>query len=100
MATLRYDAPRDDRAGGAGVGETLSIIVPAKDEAASLPELLGEAVRWFRPLTRPRPGRPRLGGFEVLVVDDGSTDDTPAVLDRLARECPELRPIRLARNVG
>jgi dolichol-phosphate mannosyltransferase len=101
MATLRYDAPRGhDRAGQTGVGEMLSIVVPAKDEAASLPELLGEVIHWFRPLTRPRPGRPRLGGFEVLVVDDGSSDDTPAVLDRLARDCAELRPIRLARNVG
>ncbi len=101
MATLRYDAPRGhDRADGPGAGETLSIIVPAKDEAASLPELLGEVVRWFRPLTRSRPGRPILGGFEVLIVDDGSTDDTPAVLARLARDCPELRPVRLARNVG
>ena len=101
MATLRYDAPRGhDREGGTGAGETLSIVVPARDEAASLSELLGEVVRWFRPLTLPRPGRPRLAGFEVLIIDDGSTDGTPAVLSRLARDYPELRPIRLARNVG
>ena len=101
MATLRYDPPRNqDRAGESRVGETLSIVVPAKDEAASLPELLGEVVRWFRPLTRPRPGKSRLGGFEILIVDDGSSDNTAAVLDRLTRACPELRPIRLARSVG
>lgn len=101
MATLRYHAPRShERAGELGGDETLSIVVPAKDEAASLPVLLGEVIRWFRPLTRPRSGRPRLGGFEVLIVDDGSSDDTPAVLDGLARDFPELRPIRLARNVG
>ncbi len=102
MATLRYDAPRGhDREGGTGAGETLSIVVPAKDEAASLPGLLGEVVRWFRPLPLPWPGRPRLAGFEVLIIDDGSTDGTPAVLSRLARDYPELRPIRLLmRNVG
>src|SRR5262249_17277885 len=42
----------------------------------------------------------RLDGFEILIVDDGSTDDTMNVLSRLAADCPELRPIRLARNVG
>ena len=97
MRTLRFDAPHREARPTEG---TLSIVVPAKDEAASLPELLGEIVRWFRPLTHPRPGRPRLAGFEILIVDDGSTDDTAGVLTRLAEDCPELRPIRLARNVG
>jgi glycosyltransferase involved in cell wall biosynthesis len=38
--------------------------------------------------------------FEVLVVDDGSKDETGAVLDRLASELPFLRVIHHERNQG
>ena len=72
------------------------MIVPAKDEAASLPQLVEEIAGALRPL---REGL-ELDDFEILIVDDGSTDATPAVLRRLAASYPELRPIRLAANVG
>ncbi len=38
--------------------------------------------------------------YEVLVVDDGSRDGTPAVLSRLRAEWPELRIVTLRRNSG
>ena len=38
--------------------------------------------------------------FEVLVVDDGSKDETGAILDRLAAELPYLRVIHHERNLG
>src|SRR5262249_54123214 len=40
------------------------------------------------------------GDFEVLVVDDGSRDDTGIILDRLAVELPFLRVIHHERNQG
>ena len=74
MSSMRRDPPHGVRSGGRsrGVGGVLSVVVPAKDEAASLPKLVEEIARALRPLVAGR----RLGGFEVVVVDDGSTDET------------------------
>jgi glycosyltransferase involved in cell wall biosynthesis len=38
--------------------------------------------------------------FEILVVDDGSKDQTGMILDRLARELPYLRVIHHSKNMG
>ena len=81
-------------------GTVLSIIIPARNEAAGFGQLVGEIVEAFRPLVGPRAEGNRLDGFEILIVDDGSTDNSAAVLEDLARETPELRPLILGRNVG
>jgi dolichol-phosphate mannosyltransferase len=43
-----------------------------------------------------------LSGFdyELIIVDDGSRDGTPAILDRLADADPRLRVVHLSRNFG
>ncbi len=38
--------------------------------------------------------------FELVVVDDGSTDETPQILAEIAREDPRVRVLSLSRNFG
>lgn len=98
--TWRRDAPG---AGGARAGSPpiLSVVIPAKDEAEGLPRLLAEIAAALRPLrSRDEPRESRLGAFEVILVDDGSADDTPLVLRGLQADFPELRPIRLRTSAG
>jgi glycosyltransferase involved in cell wall biosynthesis len=72
-------APTDDRV-------DVSVLVPAKDEAENLPLFMEQAAVAFAadPAVR----------YEVVVVDDGSEDDTWAVLERLRRQYPWLRAAR------
>jgi glycosyltransferase involved in cell wall biosynthesis len=79
----------------------LSVVVPARDEAEGLAQLVGEIAGALRPLCEEgEDRRHRLGGFEVLIVNDGSTDRTPEVLEGLRGDYPEVREIRLRANVG
>lgn len=91
----RRDDPLGDRL------PMLSVVVPAKNEAESLPKLVEEIAQALRPLCGEGEDRRfRLGGFEILIVNDGSTDRTPEVLEELSGLYPELREIRLRTNVG
>jgi dolichol-phosphate mannosyltransferase len=79
-------------------GSFLSVVVPAKNEAASLSQLVEEITRALHPLCRHRQGA--LEGFEIVVVDDASTDATRLILEDLAMLYPELRRLSLAIGVG
>jgi dolichol-phosphate mannosyltransferase len=70
----------------------VSIIVPVYHNARSLPELLAR----FQALARRHPD----DQFEFLFVEDGSRDDSFAVLAGLAREEPRMRVVKLVRNFG
>jgi glycosyltransferase involved in cell wall biosynthesis len=72
--------------------ESISAFFPAYNDAPSLPALVAAAFRVLENLT---------DDFEVIVVNDGSQDDTGAVLERLRREHGErLRVVTHVRNRG
>jgi glycosyltransferase involved in cell wall biosynthesis len=69
----------------------LSVVIPIRNEAACLDELYRELtdtlVEWGRP-------------YEILLVDDGSTDESFQILARLQATDSRLRVIRFRRNFG
>ena len=69
----------------------LSIVVTLYNEAASLEELYRRTVAALA--TEPR-------SYELLFVDDGSTDGTFAAIERLAANDPHIRAVRFKRNFG
>jgi glycosyltransferase involved in cell wall biosynthesis len=72
--------------------ESLSVFFPAYNDAPSLPKLIGDAFAVLRE---------HVQDYEVIVVNDGSQDDTGEVLARLAREyAPHMRVITHEQNRG
>ena len=62
-----------DSVGTRPAGQTLTVIVPAYDEAPALPATLSALVEHVQ-----------RRGWRLIVVDDGSHDATPEVLDEYA----------------
>jgi len=60
---------------------SVSIIIPAYNEQERLPQTLRATADYFA--SRPEP-------FDILVVDDGSRDDTPGVVARFQSENPHV----------
>ena len=73
------------------MSESLSIIVPVFNELENLATLVEEI----------RAGAKTTGlPYEIIIVDDGSTDGSTQELAKLARQVPELKAIILRRNFG
>jgi glycosyltransferase involved in cell wall biosynthesis len=69
----------------------LSVVVPVFNEEENIGPLIEEIDAALAPLTR---------SYEIVAVDDGSTDTTFAVLQRLHQRNRALRVVRLKRNFG
>jgi glycosyltransferase involved in cell wall biosynthesis len=66
-----------------------SLVIPCYNEAENLPLLVARLRETFR-----------RDDVEVVLVDNGSTDRTPAVLDRLLAGQELIRSVRVAQNQG
>ncbi len=68
----------------------LSVLVPVKNEQDNIYPLVREIVAALQSKAE----------FEILYIDDGSTDDTQSVLEKLKPEFPMLRVIRHRHSCG
>ncbi len=69
----------------------LSVVIPIRNEEPNLPELYREFTETLTALGRP---------YELVLVDDGSTDRSFALLAELQAKDPRVRVIRFRRNFG
>jgi glycosyltransferase involved in cell wall biosynthesis len=79
----------DSRPEAAAVG--LTIFFPAYNDAGTIASLVIAARRAAMPLT---------SDFEIIIVNDGSSDGTKEIADELERTYPEVRAVHHPRNRG
>jgi len=71
--------------------ELLSVVIPAYRESARIRSSVREVLAYFDSLSIP---------CEVIVVDDGSDDDTPSIVSALASADPRVKSLRLPSHSG
>ena len=70
---------------------SISCVIPAYNEARSLGTLVPEILNTLQALS---------AHVEVIIVDDGSRDDTTAVMHGLCARYPQVSYLKLSRNFG
>lgn len=73
----------------------ISVVIPIKDERENIPLLISQLLKFFdvRPESETAP-------FELVFVDDGSTDGSESLLDELVNQSTVIRVIHLDNNHG
>ncbi len=69
----------------------ISVVIPAYNEEESLPLLYDKLKESLDKLNT---------DYEIIIVDDGSTDRTPQILKELAQKDEKVKVIRFRRNFG
>lgn len=70
---------------------TFSVVIPVHNESDQIAENLS--------LIRAEASKPGLP-MELIVIDDGSTDNTWQVLEKVAEQMPDVKALRFSRNFG
>ncbi len=70
---------------------SLSVVLPAYNEAQNISLTIASAVRYLSD---------RQICYEIIVVNDGSIDETPAIVTNLAQQNPQIRLVNHQRNLG
>src|SRR5688572_20915911 len=71
--------------------KSLSLFFPCFNEEANIETLVRQSLKVAREIT---------DDFEIIIVDDGSSDRTREIAERLVRENPNVRLVRHPRNLG
>ena len=69
----------------------ISVVIPAYNEYHRLPPTLLDMINFFERQQRQ---------YEIIVVDDGSTDQTTELVEKFSAVRPQIRSIRIFRNRG
>lgn len=73
----------------------VSVVIPIKDERDNLPPLTEQLVKVLDSVEEPRSS-----SYEILYIDDGSTDGSSELLDALQSQYPPVRVVHFDRNYG
>ncbi len=73
----------------------VSVVIPIKDERDNLPPLTEQLLKVLG-----SQDQSRTASFEILYIDDGSTDGSSALLDNLVAQHGEVRVLHFDRNYG
>ena len=73
------------------ISGTLSVVLPAYDEAENIEAVVSRSIAVLEPL---------IESFEIIVVNDGSSDGTAEIIDRLGQQDSRVRPVHHDTNGG